>query len=264
MSTTPYETPIPGAPSIAQADLAAKTAYQQALARLNQQRMGSLRQFGYTAQIDPETGVLTGLAVDPHNPYGQYQQTLRGAAQAGDAARNDAIANGLVGGLARQAEDQSKYAFGAQTGQLGNDLQNQLADFQDQQDQAKSAYDSALYTAELQGTQDAISGQNFNPADYSGLPDVGYPQEPSVDYSGLYGGPNTAPTSDLNPAPSKPYGPARERLISHLIQQHISPSQWARQHPVRASSLGISQKRGGNVQVIKQVVEARRRKGGKR
>lgn len=259
-----YDAPIPGAAAQGQAELAAKTAYQQALAKLNGNRMNTLRQFGYTANIDPTSGTITGLTVDPHNPYGTYQQTLRSAAQAGDAARDDAISRGISGGLARQAEDQAHYDFGAATGQLATDLQGQLVDFQGQQDDAKSAMDSALYEAQLTGARDAIDQGNFDPADYSQIQDPGFLQEPTVDYGSLFGGPNTAKVGSIEPAPAHSPVAARQKLIQKLLQHHISPSQWARKHPVRANELGIGQKKGSNVQAVKAAVAARKhRKGGR-
>ena len=53
----------PFANFVAQASLAAKTAYQNALTRINQQRQSTLRGAGYAADINPESGVVGNLHV---------------------------------------------------------------------------------------------------------------------------------------------------------------------------------------------------------
>ncbi|MCZ2109505.1 MAG: hypothetical protein LC118_08050 [Dehalococcoidia bacterium] len=183
MST--YATPIPGVAQYGQAALAAKTAYQQALARLNQKRQGTLRQFGYTGDIDPETGVVKNVKTDAYNPYGQFQQNRRQHAQGLDAARWSAQERGLGtgGGLAAQMENDLRYGYGAQDAQMGQDLVGTLADYQDAQTGAAQQRDSALYQAELDAARLAIQNEDFNPADYSGLdyPDYGSQGDNPVD-----------------------------------------------------------------------------------
>src|SRR6478609_6672725 len=94
-------TAYPGVPDDTQ--LAAKTAYNNALVKLNGQRQGTLRSYGYNANFDPTTGKMSGLSVDPNNPYGQLQGTLRNQSMEDDNARYGMQDRGLHGGLANQA-----------------------------------------------------------------------------------------------------------------------------------------------------------------
>lgn len=189
-----YTTQIPGAASYAQADLLAKTAYQNALTRLNNQRMDTLRQYGYTANIDPTNGVLANMKVDPGNMYGQYQQLLGNAADQAQQAQEANAARGLVGGLANQGITAAHRAFGGASAQLGQNLNATLTDYQDQQLQAKWQYDQALWMAEQQAMLDAINSGNFNPADYGGYPDYGATPDYGSPDAGGPGGPGGSPS----------------------------------------------------------------------
>ena len=76
-----YETNIPGGSIYAGAATLAKTAYQKALARLNQQRGTTIRNAGFKANINADTGMVEGLGVDQTNMYGDFQQLNRQQAQ---------------------------------------------------------------------------------------------------------------------------------------------------------------------------------------
>lgn len=159
-----YTTPIPGASQYAQVELAAKSAYQTALARLNQQRQDTLHQYGYLGDVNGESGTIGNVRVDPHNPYGQYQELLQGAAVEAQGAKENVYGRGLYGGLANQAERLSKYNFGKSSSTLGTNLQNLLGDYQDRQNQAGQERDRAVTEAQLQAARDAIAQKQFNDA----------------------------------------------------------------------------------------------------
>jgi hypothetical protein len=164
---TPYDAPIPGAPGYATTALQAKTAYQNALARINSKRQDTLRQYGYLGDIDPTTGVVNNVRVDPYNQYGGLQQMLRNNAQAVQDAEFAAEERGLHGGLAHKAMSDVRYDLGNASQSLGSAFAGALGGFQDEQSQAAYDRDRALYEAELQAARDAIANGDFNPADYS-------------------------------------------------------------------------------------------------
>ena len=182
-----YSTPIPGVPQYGQAALAAKTAYQNALARLNQQRGSTLRQYGFQGDIDQETGVVKNVRTDPSNQYGQFQQLNRSQAQRDEQARWAGVERGLGagGGLAAQLRNDVRYDFGREDSELGQGLTESLAGFQDQQNQAAYSRDQALYQAELEAARMAIQEQMFNPANMSGLEYPAYGESPLRDPLGV-------------------------------------------------------------------------------
>lgn len=144
--------------------LLGKTAYNNTLARLNKQRGSTLQQYGYLGDVDPTTGVLSHVRVDPNNQYGDFQSMLRsqaGLAQQAEWANQD---RGLRGGMANKALSDLRYGFGQQSAQLGTNFSNQFTDFQDQQTQAKYEYDKAVYEQQLEDARNAIANGGFNPA----------------------------------------------------------------------------------------------------
>lgn len=178
----PYDAPVPGAVGQMNLALLGKTAYNNALARINRQRGQTLQQYGYLGDVNKDTGVLTNIRVDPHNQYGDFQQMLRnqaGLAQQAEWANQD---RGLHGGLANKALSELRYGFGAQSAQLGRNFSNQFTDLQDQQTQARLEYDRALYEQQLEDARAAIAAGAFNPADYGD--DSGGGTGSDVDYDG--------------------------------------------------------------------------------
>src|SRR5690242_12490231 len=131
----PYDAPLPGGATAAQGALLANTAYQKALAQLNSRRSSTLRQYGYTGDVDAKTGSVANLRVDPFNPYGSFQTLLRNSAISGEQARNQAEGRGLHGGLAHQLERNVQYQHGAESQALGTALTQSLADYQSQQEE---------------------------------------------------------------------------------------------------------------------------------
>lgn len=171
-----YETSIPGGSIYAGAALLAKTAYQKSLARLNQQRGDTIRNAGFRADIDPETGLVKGLGVDQTNMYGDFQQLNRQQAMQDESVRNAAQERGLgaKGGLAAQMRSNVRYGFGAQDAKFGTDFQGALAGFDDAQMQAGQNRDAALYEAQLAAAREAQQNEMWSPTDYSGMPDTDY------------------------------------------------------------------------------------------
>jgi hypothetical protein len=166
-----YSTPIPGVPQYGQAALAAKTAYQNALARLNQRRGSLLRQSGFAGDIDSESGVVKNVRVDGSSIYGGFQQLNRNQAQRDEAARFQGVERGLGagGGLAAQFRNQERFEFGREDADFATQLTQSLAGLQDEQTQAAYGRDRALYEAELEAARMAIQNGDFNQADFSGL-----------------------------------------------------------------------------------------------
>lgn len=163
----------------------AKTAYQNALARIANQRTGFLQQSG----LDAEGHALANA------PYGAYQQMLGGLAQQGDAIDAANAASGFSGGgLSRQALTAARKQAGATAYDFGTQFQKGLASFADAEAEAGRDYNDSLAAKMAEITQQAIQDQAFTPADYSGL---GY--EPYGD-----GSPNPA-------APGLPFHPPKNK-----------------------------------------------------
>jgi hypothetical protein len=167
---TAYDAPIPGGPLFAQAALAAKTAYQNTVARLNQQRSGLLRQKGYLGDVTAE-GTVSNVRVDPNSMYGEFQLANRDQAFRDESAVQAGLQRGLGmgGGLAAQQRNRTRFAFGAEDANLGTSLVEGLAGFQDAQTGAAQERDRALWMAELEGARSAIQEEDFNPANLEGL-----------------------------------------------------------------------------------------------
>jgi hypothetical protein len=204
--------PIPGAGGYEQADVQATNAFNNALARINQQRLSTLRQYGYGGSVDPTSGTITGIHVDATNPYGSFQQMLGGAAHQSmqDVGMNQE--RGLVGGLANQALTADKSAFGGASAQLGSALSDALSGLQDQQDTASYTRDSALYNAEQAAAQSAISGGNFDTPSYDGI------TVPN------YGDTGVAPPV-LKPPKAPAKGPKVNPRAQKILRQRIAAAQ---------------------------------------
>lgn len=185
MST--YATPIPGGSGYAGAALNATTAYNNALARINEKRSGTMRQYGYLADINPQTGVTQNMRVDPNNQYGNLQQMLRSQGQGAQEAEYTNQERGVRGGLANKLFSRLKYDWGGQSAQLGQSLTGTLGGYQDEQNQAAYERDRALWEAEQAAALEAIMNGWFNPAggsesDGGGGNDHNDPQDPGAPF----------------------------------------------------------------------------------
>ena len=157
MSATAYD--FPGADVYQQEQLAANTAYQNAVAKLNQQRTSTLNSYGYLGQIDPSSGAISNIRVDPNNPYGQYQTLLRSSAQQSEQAHEAAVGRGLSGGLANQGDRAAQQQYGAGAYQLGTNLQNALSGYDTNQIDAANQRDQAVTSAQQQAASAALQYQ---------------------------------------------------------------------------------------------------------
>lgn len=166
MST--YETPIPGAAQYGQQQAAAQQAYQNALARIGQQRGDLLRQYGYEGTFDA-SGNLSGLRVSANAPYGAYQQMARGQAQESNQAQDSLVDRGIQGGFANQMTGQLDQAHGQAKAQMGQDLERGVTDLLDNQRQAGTDYQNTIAELQHNAAQEAINNQQFDQGDYSGL-----------------------------------------------------------------------------------------------
>lgn len=161
-------TTIPGAAIYGQAAAFAKRAYQMALGKINQQRSRAGREWGYKFEVDPESGVVKNLGVDPDNPYGLFQKANRSQADRYQSARDAIIERGIRGGLARQATTNLRYDFGEEDAKIAQGLTDRLADLQEQQTTSKFDYDKALWEAELEALRQALLASLFNRASGGG------------------------------------------------------------------------------------------------
>jgi hypothetical protein len=177
------DAPIPGGSGYANAALLAKTAYQKALVRNNQKTLGAVRTFGYDADVNQNTGMLTNMRVNANNPAGVYQNMLRGHAQEDQAVRENAVGRGVFGGLAEQGRSNSRWGFAQDRAQLGSAVTGVFDQYGQEMQDAGFQRDQALYQAEWQATQDARKNELFNTADFSGAqyPDYGSPDAPGPD-----------------------------------------------------------------------------------
>lgn len=193
--------PIPGAALYGQAALGANTAYNNTLARINLSRTNLLRQYGYAGDIDPVTGEIKNMHVDPNNPNGQLQQLFKNTGVNMRQANDAAAARGFTGpGLgavgATEAHAQGDLGeFG-----LGNALTGSINDLIQQQTDAAANRDAALYQAAHTAAQDAINAANFTPVAAPNVPDYGQgPETPAAGTETPAAGTITAP-SPLNAA----------------------------------------------------------------
>lgn len=168
----PINSPIPGAAQYGALMAEANRAYMDALSTLNQQRSSLLQQYGYQGNVDAKTGAITGLHVNPTDPYGLYQSMMRQDAGLLDQAQADAAGRGLHGGLAHQLLTQAHFQHGANSATFGQNLSNAIYALQAQQNQALAARNSAILQAQLQAATAAISAGAFTPAPISNTPVV--------------------------------------------------------------------------------------------
>lgn len=218
--------PIPGASGYASADVMANNAYNAAVAQLNKNRLNTLTQYGYTGSVDPTSGVLSGVRVDPHAIHGQLQDLLHGQAVEDMQANLASEDRGLVGGLAHQAGSELRFQHGSQDTHLGQDLTQQLADYQGQQQQAAETRDSSLWQAENDAANQAMSDQEGQTIDQL-IAALGNPSTaqqdaaPSSNY-GSYGGSGGGSGGGRGGKPGKGggrvgRGPHRTRAIRRVL-----------------------------------------------
>lgn len=170
---------IPGASVYGQAVELAKKRYQTRLADINKQRSSTLRQAGFLADIDPETGLTSNMRTDPYNAYGGYQLLNRSQAQRHDEMLGQNVSRGIGsrGGLGAQALTDLRFSFGKEDSDFGSNLTESLGALTRQQQDEKYAFDQALYEAQLAAAQSAIESGDYG--DYGGGYDYPEYSEPT-------------------------------------------------------------------------------------
>lgn len=142
---------IPNAALIGQGLAFAKKAYEQALAKITNQRQTVSRGAGFTFDVDPETGVMRSMRVDPQSQYGGFQMLNRQQAARDEDARAAAMERGLGsgGGLAAQMRSNVRFQSGQEDANFSSSLTDTISQLALQQQEAKNAYDMAKWQAEL-------------------------------------------------------------------------------------------------------------------
>jgi len=144
--------------------LDAERAYQQALTNISGKRRQSLAGYGYAADFD-ENGLPRNVRIDPYSQTGQVQNMLRGDTQQADAAEEDRIGRGLgQAGLGAQGEAAAQLEHGAHSEQLARGLMGDLTSLTQEQNDASSEHNAALWQIEHDAAQEAIGNQDFTPA----------------------------------------------------------------------------------------------------
>lgn len=175
---------IPGGALIAQQLAYAKKAYENALAKITNQRQTLGRTSGYTFDVDPESGVMRSMRVDPQSLYGTFQMLNRQQADRDEAARGSAVERGLGsgGGLAAQLRSDAKFQSGQEDAQFSSSLIDTISQLALQQQDAKNAYDQAKWQAELDAARAAqpryTGGGAPSGGDEGGGPVILSPQAP--------------------------------------------------------------------------------------
>ena len=174
MST--YATPVPGVAGYAGADALATKAYNNAMARYNQQRTNTLLKYGVNKGTDGS------YQLDPNNEYGSFHQMFQNQAAQDEAQQRQQAASGWGGdsGYLANARDKLSYQRGGEQAAMGQALQGDIFNIDQGIQDAAYQRDAALYEATQAAAQDAINKQNFNPGDYSQVDQgVDYGQQPA-------------------------------------------------------------------------------------
>ena len=168
----------------------AKTAYETALTRIQDQRGQLLRQSGLSQGAD---GKLSALS---DTPYGGYQQMLQGNAQ--DAEQVQAANHGGFGfsggGVGNARARAAQRLAGQRVNDFGIGVNQGLTGLYDQQQQVGQDYNNQLANLLLQQTQQGIQDGAFNPGQVGTGPDGGYGST----------APGPASTPSAPPAPWRP------------------------------------------------------------
>lgn len=201
---------IPGAAGYAQAEILANNAYNNALASLNQNRLNTLLGYGYTGTVDPKTGGINNVHVDPNAMYGELQQLLHNQAAENQQAMFASEDRGLRGGLAHQAQSELRYQHGAQDTQLGTTLASALSGLADQQQSASETRNNALADAENSAAGTAVSSQLGNDIQTL-INTLGTPTGSSTSSSTPTGSPGPAPKGSAGKA-----GAAKQKAVARV------------------------------------------------
>lgn len=158
---------IPGASQLAEMAAQGLAEYKKAVARYNQQRNQTMTTYGYKGQVDPETGVVSNMVVDPHNPYGTYQTMRYNNAVNYAQLRNAAFDRGLGGrGLGAQDVEHARFQWGSADAAMAQSLQQTLFGYDAGQQDAHQTYQNLLWQIELERIREAAANAQF--PQYSG------------------------------------------------------------------------------------------------
>jgi hypothetical protein len=160
---------IPGAAVYGQTAAAGLAEYKKALARLNQNRQSTLTQYGYAADIDPETGVMKNQRVDSSNPYGLYQGARRNNALQYLQLRDAAAERHLGGrGLGAQGISDARYGWGAADTAMAQALTQTQSGYDQEQQSAWQVYQNLLWQLELEAARAAAANGSYGYYDDGG------------------------------------------------------------------------------------------------
>ncbi len=160
---------IPGAAIYGQTAAAGLAEYKKALARLNQNRQSTLTQYGYAADIDPETGVMKNQRVDSSNPYGLYQGARRNNALQYLQLRDAAAERHLGGrGLGAQGISDARYGWGAADTAMAQSLTQTESGYDQEQQSAWQVYQNLLWQLELEAARAAAANGSYGYYDDGG------------------------------------------------------------------------------------------------
>lgn len=170
-------TPTPAAPAPLPVDPAydaqvaglARTR-DDTLAGLGTQRTAALANYGYNAQYDPSGGV-SGLTVDPSNPFSRAALLTRNYQQSKAGTTNSLASRGqLYSGAMQTAQNANDFGYLQGQDNLQKQLTALLADISSRGTQANTGYETGV----SQAMSDRLSRAPDNPL-YSPAPSVASP-----------------------------------------------------------------------------------------
>lgn len=153
---------VPGAAVWGQMVANGLAEYKKALARLNQNRQSTMTQYGYAADIDPETGTMKNMRVDSANPFGLYQGRRRNNAQQYMSLR-DAASERRLGsrGLGAQGISDARWEWGAADTAMAQALSQTISGYDETQQGAWQAYQNLKFQAELEAARAAAAAASY-------------------------------------------------------------------------------------------------------
>ena len=202
---------IPGASIYGQQYAQANQAYQQALAKIRNQRSALLRQYGYQTGPDGQLRVAD-------NPSGLHQQMLASHASDLNALEDASNASGFQMGAANRALHDTRTQQQGQEGQQLEDLSGQLSDLTGQEADAGSQFNDTLYQAQLDAARQSIDNGDFTPADFHD-PGLYDPMSPVAPPHAPEHGPMGQPPRRHLPAPTRFPARGRQRIIQQAIRR---------------------------------------------
>ena len=219
-------------PSVYEGETAAALqAYNSALASIAARRSNTLQNYGFTAQVDPNTGALGSYSIDPNNQYGQVQTLLGNEGANLDTLRSAAAARGIGQvGLGAQGADRYRFQMGGEQAGLGRQFVGEIGSEAADQVNAGDAYNTAKVQAQRDALMAAIQNGWFNQVSASASGDESQPQPLGAGGSDFAPAPQRAPLSTaagsyygvLSPANPTQYAtPARAPAPKPPVKQPV-------------------------------------------